>query len=52
MTGYVVLGIVIILAVLVLTLITINKGYAYKHSIDELPEGDEAEENKKRVNKS
>lgn len=43
MTGYIVLGIVIILAVLVLTLITINKGYAYKHSIDELPE-DNSEE--------
>lgn len=38
MTVYIVLGIVIMLAVLGLTLITINKGYAYKHSIDELPE--------------
>ncbi|ASN07167.1 YtzI protein [Virgibacillus necropolis] len=38
MTGYIVLGIAIILVVLILTLITINKGYAFKHSIDELPE--------------
>ncbi|WP_430788775.1 YtzI protein [Virgibacillus flavescens] len=38
MTGYIILAIAIILFVLVLSLITINKGYAFKHSIDELPE--------------
>ncbi|WP_404451118.1 YtzI protein [Virgibacillus necropolis] len=45
MTGYIVLGIGIILAVLILTLITINKGYAYKHSIDALPEDHDNEQN-------
>lgn len=44
MTGYIVLGIVIMLAVLLLTLLAINKGYAFKHSIDELPEEDNADE--------
>lgn len=46
MTGYIILGIGIILFVLILTLITINKGYAYKHSIDELPEDSEHKEEK------
>ncbi|ASK61405.1 YtzI protein [Virgibacillus phasianinus] len=40
MTGYIVLGIIIMLTVLALTLIAINKGYAFKHSIDALPEED------------
>lgn len=47
MTIFVILGIVIMLAVLGATLITISKGYAYEHKIDPLPE-----ENKENVSKA
>lgn len=40
MAGYIVLVVVIMLFVLILSLVTINKGYDFKHSIDELPEED------------
>lgn len=36
-------GIVLTLIVLVLSLVTISKGYGFKHSIDELPRGDKEE---------
>ncbi|MRG87309.1 YtzI protein [Salinibacillus xinjiangensis] len=35
--GYILLGIVIVLSILVLSLIAISKGYAYKHTVDPLP---------------
>ncbi|WP_077324321.1 YtzI protein [Virgibacillus siamensis] len=38
MTFYVVLGVAIVLAVLIMTLVAISKGYAYQHSIDPLPD--------------
>ncbi|TRM11325.1 YtzI protein [Lentibacillus cibarius] len=41
MTGYIIAAIVIMLIVLVLTLFTISKGYAYKHTVDALPEQNE-----------
>ncbi|WP_246569887.1 YtzI protein [Lentibacillus saliphilus] len=34
---------VITISVLVLSLITISKGYAYKHTIDPLPEDEESD---------
>ena len=36
-------GIVLTLIVLVLSLVTISKGYGFKHSIDELPREDKEE---------
>lgn len=45
MVGYIALVIVIMLFVLILSLITINKGYAFKHSIDELPEEENEDHN-------
>ncbi|MUK89783.1 YtzI protein [Ornithinibacillus sp. L9] len=41
MIWFIVLAIVIILAVLALSLLTTSKGYAYKHTIDPLPQNDE-----------
>ncbi|MCM3740487.1 YtzI protein [Oceanobacillus luteolus] len=40
-------SIVLIIMVVVGSLITINKGYGYKHSVDPLPE-DEEERNSKK----
>lgn len=48
MTFYVVLSIAIILAVLIMTLVTISKGYAYKHSIDPLPDDEHNEQEDKK----
>ncbi|WP_106494978.1 YtzI protein [Lentibacillus sp. Marseille-P4043] len=36
----IIIGIVIMLIVLVMTLFSISKGYAYKHTVDPLPEED------------
>ncbi len=41
MIGYIILAVVIMLAVLLLSLMTISKGYAYKHTVDPLPEDQE-----------
>lgn len=38
MLGYIIVGILIILIVLMLTLVSIFKGYAYQHTIDPLPQ--------------
>lgn len=43
----IIIGILIVLAVLVLSVLTINKGYGYKHTvdpIDPLPQKDEEKE--------
>ncbi|SHG09127.1 YtzI protein [Ornithinibacillus halophilus] len=45
MIWYIVIAIVIIIAVLLLSLMTINKGYAYKHTIDPLPSEENETEN-------
>ena len=37
MTALIIIGIFIFLIVLGLTIFTINKGYAFKHTIDEIP---------------
>ncbi|WP_342578672.1 YtzI protein [Psychrobacillus sp. FSL K6-2843] len=37
MVTVIVIGIIIFIIVLALTIFTINKGYAYKHTIDERP---------------
>lgn len=50
MVGYIVMVVVIMLAVLLLTLVSINKGYAFKHSIDELPEEGNEDENGSKDN--
>ncbi|WP_174615674.1 YtzI protein [Virgibacillus ihumii] len=41
MIFYVIVCIAIVLGVLVMTLIAISKGYAYKHSIDPLPDDEQ-----------
>jgi len=41
MTAVIIFGIFIFLFVLGLTIFTINKGYAFKHTIDEIPVKDE-----------
>ena len=46
MGAYIVVGVVSLLVVamvLVLSMVTISKGYGYKHSIDSLPDEVEAE---------
>lgn len=40
----IIFGAVLTIGTLVLTLVTINKGYSYKHTIDPLNEGDEVRE--------
>lgn len=40
----IIVGIVLTLIVLVLSLITISKGYGFKHSIDALPDDKEKQE--------
>lgn len=40
----IVVGLVLTVLTLWLTLVTISKGYAYKHTIDPLNEGDEVRE--------
>lgn len=40
----IVIGLVLTVGTLVLTLFTITQGYAYKHTIDPLNEGDEVRE--------
>lgn len=37
-------GLVLTVGTLLLTLLTINKGYSFKHTIDPLEEGDEVRE--------
>lgn len=39
-----VVGLVLTVVTLLLTLLTISQGYAYKHTIDPLNEGDEVRE--------
>lgn len=39
-----VIGLVLTVATLALTLLTISKGYSFKHTIDPLEEGDEVRE--------
>ncbi|MFD2044307.1 YtzI protein [Ornithinibacillus salinisoli] len=46
MTFYIILAIIIILAILTLSLITTSKGYAYKHTIDPLPQDSQHEQTK------
>ncbi|QUG41468.1 YtzI protein [Psychrobacillus sp. INOP01] len=41
MTTVIIIGIFIFLIVLGLTIFTINKGYAFKHTIDEIPVKDD-----------
>ncbi|WP_433773782.1 YtzI protein [Bacillus wiedmannii] len=40
------IGIIIVLVVLVLSVMTINKGYAYKHSVDKPEDNPYAKKNK------
>jgi len=40
----IVVGLVLTIAIMLLTLLTISKGYEYKHTIDPLKEGDEVRE--------
>lgn len=40
MTTVIIIGILIFIIVLGLTIFTINKGYAFKHTIDDLPKKD------------
>ncbi|MEN1968439.1 YtzI protein [Lentibacillus sp. N15] len=47
MLGYTIVGILIILIVLLLTLVSISKGYAYKHTIDPMPQEKEASDQTK-----
>lgn len=41
MTTVIIIGTFIFLIVLGLTIFTINKGYAFKHTIDEIPRQDD-----------
>ncbi|MFD1038302.1 YtzI protein [Virgibacillus byunsanensis] len=41
MLFYIILSIAIMLVVLLLSLFTISKGYAYKHTVDPLPDEQE-----------
>ncbi|WP_277585378.1 YtzI protein [Psychrobacillus antarcticus] len=41
MTTVIIIGIFIFLIILGLTIFTINKGYAFKHTIDEIPVQDD-----------
>ncbi|AZV44819.1 MULTISPECIES: YtzI protein [Peribacillus] len=41
MTIILIVSILIILIVIFLSVLTVNKGYAYKHTIDPAPESDE-----------
>ncbi|WP_284140851.1 MULTISPECIES: YtzI protein [unclassified Virgibacillus] len=42
MIGWIIGMIAICVVILVLSLFTISKGYAYKHTIDPLPDNDQA----------
>ncbi|MGY0693624.1 YtzI protein [Virgibacillus sp. FSP13] len=46
----IIIGIVIMLIVLVMTLFSISKGYAYKHTVDPLPEEDKGNKYEKTAN--
>ncbi|PFR93785.1 YtzI protein [Bacillus cereus] len=41
-----IIGMIIVLVILVLSVMTINKGYAYKHSVDKLEDNPYAKNNK------
>ncbi|PGM96893.1 YtzI protein [Bacillus cereus] len=41
-----IIGIIIVLAILVLSVMTINKGYAYKHSVDKPEDNPYAKNNR------
>ncbi|PLT32202.1 YtzI protein [Bacillus sp. V5-8f] len=43
-----IIGIIIVLVVLLLSVLTINKGYGYKHTIDSVDPIPDDEENKKK----
>ncbi|MEN2768769.1 YtzI protein [Ornithinibacillus xuwenensis] len=51
MIWFIIIGIVIVIGVLVLSVLTTSKGYAYKHTIDPLPpqeEENQSNENDRR----
>ncbi|WP_077302715.1 YtzI protein [Virgibacillus pantothenticus] len=39
-----IISIVVVIFVLVLSIVTISKGYAYKHEVDPMPEGQDNNE--------
>ncbi|ANC10198.1 MULTISPECIES: YtzI protein [Bacillus] len=41
-----IIGIIIVLIILLLSVMTINKGYAYKHSVDKLEDNPYTKKNK------
>jgi len=43
-------SIVVTIIVLILTIVTISKGYGYRHTVDELPSKEEEKNRKENVN--
>ncbi|RFU60178.1 YtzI protein [Bacillus sp. V59.32b] len=51
MKTIIVIGIVIVLTVLLLSVLTINKGYSYKHTVDPIDPITDEDEKKKKMHK-
>ncbi|UJL46939.1 YtzI protein [Virgibacillus sp. NKC19-16] len=44
----VIVSIIVVIGVLLLSLLTLSKGYAYKHSVDPLPDDDKSNESQEK----